>query len=80
MGLVQVAFHDAYMDREDLEKTAGAAGYRSVNNFKHSEMEDAFKDFASATSTRDTAFTELTTKNGNLSTQLKQQEDQIRAL
>ena len=43
-------------------------------------MEDAFMNFALATAARDEAFTELTTKNGNLSTQLRQQEDQIWAL
>ena len=72
--------HEAYLDREDLEQTAGAAGYGSVNNIKYDKMEDAFVNFVSATAARDAAFTKLTKTNGNLSTQLMHQEDQIREL
>ena len=43
-------------------------GYDSANNVKHGEMEDAFMNFASATSARDAAFTKMTTTNDNLST------------
>ena len=73
-------FRESYPDREELEQTEGAADYSSVNNVKHGEMEDAFMHFASETAVRDAAFTELTTTNGNLSTQLRHQKDQIRAL
>ena len=56
------------------------AGYGSANNIKHREMEDSFINFTSATSARYTAFTELASTNGNLSTKLWQQKDQIQAL
>ena len=59
---------------------AGAAGYESANNVKHGEMEDSFINFASATTARNAVFTDITMTNGNLSTPLRQQEDQIRAL
>ena len=41
--------HEAYLDREDLEQTAGAAGYGSVNNIKYDKMEDAFVNFVTTT-------------------------------
>ena len=56
---------------------AGATGYRSAKNVKHSEMEDAFMNFASDTAARYAVFTEMMTKNVNLSTQSRQQEDKI---
>ena len=59
---------------------AGAVGYGSDINVKHGEIEDAFMNFASATASRGTAFTNITMTNGNLSTQLRQQEDKIWAL
>ena len=65
------------MDRKELGKTAGAAGYGSSNNVKCGEMEDTFINFASATSAWDANFTDLTTTNGNLYTQMRQQEDHI---
>ena len=68
------------MDREEIEQTAGAAGYGRSNNIKHGEMEDAFMNFASATAAQDTYFTDMTTTNDNLSTQLRQREDHIWAL
>ena len=68
------------LDREDLEQIAGSAGYGSINNVKHGEMEDFFIDFALVTTARDADFTKLTTTNANLSTRLRHQEDQIRAL
>ena len=37
------------LDREDLEQTAGAAGYGSVNNIKYDKMEDAFVNFVTTT-------------------------------
>ena len=43
-------------------------------------MEDAFMNFASATAAWDSAFTDLTTTNGNLSTHLRQKEDHILSL
>ena len=43
-------------------------------------MEDTFMNSVLATAARDAAFTKLTTTNGNLYTQLKQQEDHIQAL
>ena len=52
----------------------------SANNVKHDEMEDAIMNFASATAARDAAFNEMTKTNGNLSTQLGQQEYQILSL
>ena len=55
-------------------------GCVSNNNVKYGEMEDAFMNFMSETSARDSAFTKLTTTNRNVSTQLRQYEDQIRAL
>ena len=47
---------------------------------KHGKMEDVFMDFSSATAARDEAFTVMTTKNGNMSTQLSQKEDHIWSL
>ena len=70
-------FQEAYLNREDIEQKTGATGYGSFNNVKHGEMEDAFMNFALAMAARDVAFTKLTTKNGNLSTQLIHQDDQI---
>ena len=58
----------------------GSVGYGSDNNVKHGEMEDSLIDFTLATAAYDAAFTKMTTANGNLSTQLRQQEDQIQAL
>ena len=43
-------------------------------------MKEALINSASATAARDAAFTELTTTNGNISTKLSQQEDNIRAV
>ena len=40
-------------------------------------MEDTFINFASATAARDAAFTEITTKNAKLTTQIRQKEDKI---
>ena len=73
-------FQEACLDREELDQTSGAAGYGSSNNVKHIVMEDSSMHLASATEARDAAFTKLTKTNGNLSTKLRQQEDQIRAL
>ena len=73
-------FQEAYLDREELEQTTSVAGYGSANNVKHGEMEDSFMNFVSATAARDAAFIKLTMRNGNLSTQWRQQEDQIRYL
>ena len=73
-------FQEAYLNREYIEQKTGATGYGSFNNVKHGEMEDAFMNFASAMADRDVAFTKLTTKNGNLSTQLIHQDDQITTL
>ena len=58
-------FQEAYLDREDIEPTAWAAGYGSAKNLKHGEMEDAFMNFVLATVARDAAFTELRMTNGN---------------
>ena len=70
-------FQDAYLDREDTKQTAGSAGYGSAKNVKHGEIEDDFMNLALATSARDSEFTKLKKQNGNFSTQLRQQEDQI---
>ena len=70
-------FQEACLEREELDQTAGAAGYGSSKNVKHGDMEDSSTHLASATEARDAAFTELTKTNGNLSKKLKQQEDQI---
>ena len=43
-------------------------------------MEDAFMNFTSTPEAWDEAFTELTTTNGNISTKLGNQEDQIWAM
>ena len=43
-------------------------------------MKELFMDFSSVTAERDSAFTELTTSNVNLTTQLRHQEDQIWSL
>ena len=61
-------FQEAYLEREDIEQTDGATGYGSDSNVNHGEMEDAFMNFASATSARYAAFTKMTTTNDNLST------------
>ena len=66
-----------YLDREELDQTEGASRYVRDNNMKHVEMEDSFMNFTSVTVAHDTAFTELTMKNGNLSNQLRQKQDQI---
>ena len=71
---------EAYLDREEIEQTTGAVGYDSAKNVKHSEIADAFMNFAPATAAHDAAFTELTTTNRNMSRKSRQQEDQIRAL
>ena len=42
-------FQEAYLGREELEQTEGAAGYGSANNVKHGEMDNAFMNFASVT-------------------------------
>ena len=73
-------FQEAHLDWEELKQTAGAAEYRSENNVKHGEMKELFMDFSSVTAERDSAFTELTTSNVNLTKQLKQKEDQIWSL
>ena len=44
---------------------------------KHGEMEYTFMNLALETAARDAAFTGLTMTNGNMSTQLRQQEDHI---
>ena len=54
--------------------------YGSANNVKHGEMEDAFMNFVLVTAAQDSEFTKLATTNGNLYTQLRQHEDQIRVL
>ena len=77
---LELHFQESYLDREELEQTAGAAGYGSANNEKHGKMRDAFMNFASSTAARDAAFTKLTTTNGTLSTQSRQQDYQIQAL
>ena len=59
-------FQEAYLDIEEPEQTARAAGYGSSNNVKHGEMEDYFMNFALATEARGAAFTGMTTKIGNL--------------
>ena len=71
---------EAYLDREELEKKPEVACYSSVNNVKHGKMEDAFMNFASVISARDSAIKKLITKNRNLSTQSRQKEYQIREL
>ena len=73
-------FQEAHLDWEELKQTAGAAEYRSENNVKHGEMKELFMDFSSVTAERDSAFTELTTSNVNLTKQLRHQEDQIWSL
>ena len=73
-------FQEAYLDREKLEQIAGAIVYGSAKNFKHSEMEVAFINVTSATSEQDVALIEMRTININLTTQLRQKEDHIRAL
>ena len=65
---------EAYLEREELDQTAGAAGYGSTNSVKHGKMEDALLNFASATSARDENFTNITASNDNLYTHLRQQE------
>ena len=64
-------FQESYLDIEELEQTAGAAGYESTNSVKHGEMEDAFMNFESDIEARDAAFTKIMKTNGNLSTQLR---------
>ena len=61
-------FWEAYLDREELEQTAGEAGYESTNNVKHGKIEDDFVNVVPTTAARDTNFAELTKTNGNLST------------
>ena len=80
MCAVQGAFQEAYLDREELKHTTGAPGYGSAKHFKHREMEDVFMNLVSDTEARDTYLTNMMTTNGNLSTQLTQQEYQILAL
>ena len=69
-----------YPYREELEQTELVAGYGSSYNIQHGDMEDDFMNFSSATAACDAAFTELTTTNGNLYTQLRHQDDQVRSL
>ena len=78
--LLKAHFQGTYMDWEYLRKTSGAAGYGSANNVKHEKMEDDFMHFVSETASRDADFIKMTTTNGNLSTQLRQQEYHIRVL
>ena len=73
-------FQEAYIDREGLEQTAGAAGYGSANNTKQGKMEDDFMNFASTTASQDAALTELKTTNRNLTMKLSHHKDQIMAL
>ena len=73
-------FQEAYLDREYLKQTAGAARYGTAHNVKSGDMEDYFMNFVSDTEARDASFTEIITTHGNLYTQLRQQEYQIRAL
>ena len=73
-------FQEACIDREEIEQTSGAAGYGSANSVKHGEMEDTFMVFASAAAEKYVAVTGLTTTNGNLSTQLRLHEYQLRVL
>ena len=47
---------------------------------KHGETEDAFMNFTSETGYRDASLTKLTTKNGNLSKKIRQQEYHISSL
>ena len=70
-------FQASYLYREELEHTSRVACYGSAKNVKYGKMEDAFMNLASDTAAKDADFTKLTTINGNLSTQLRQQEDKI---
>ena len=76
MGEFQNEFQEAYLNREELKK-GGDGRIREQKHLKHGEMEETFMNFVSATAERDAAFTELTTTDTNLTTQLRQQEDQI---
>ena len=75
-------FQEACFEREELDTTEGEAGYGRANNVKHGEMEDEFMEFALKLkmAARDASFTELKTANGNLTTQLRNQKDQIWSL
>ena len=66
MSAVQGVFQETYLDREELEQTAGTSVYGSAKNVKHGKEEDAFMNFVSATAVRYTVFTNMMTKNGNL--------------
>ena len=75
-------FQEALFEREELDTTEGESGYGRANNVKHGDMEDAFMKFALTLTmaARDASFTELTTSNGNLTTKLRNQKDQIWSL
>ena len=53
----------------------GAANYGSVNNVKHGKMDFDLMNSALVIVSWDADFSELKTINGNLSTQLSNQED-----
>ena len=74
---LEAHFQGAYLDREEIEQTAGAAGYGSPNNANHGEIEDTFMNFATATEALDADFTYMTSTNGNLSDQFRHQEEHI---
>ena len=60
-------FQEAYLDCEEPKQTAGAAGYWIAKKCK---SQVTFMIYFSKTAARDAAFTELTTINFNLTTQL----------
>ena len=55
--LFKAYFQYVYLYWEELEETAGATGYVSINNIKHRKIEDAFMTFASMTAAPYAAFT-----------------------
>ena len=62
-----------YLDREELEQASGAEGHGRAKNVEDSGMKYSYVNFASATAAHDAVFTGLTTTNGDLSAQLRQQ-------
>ena len=67
-------FQEAYLNREELELKAGTEKYESDNNVKHGKIEHSFMNFFSATAASNADFTKMTTTNGSLYTQLRQEE------
>ena len=77
MGAFQGIFTRSISIQGGTRKKSGAAGYGSNNNVKHGKMKITFMNLGSTEEACDSAFTKLTTANGNMYTELRCQEDHI---